>query len=307
MQVGKFDVARLEPVGPLVELKRINLAEYLAKLGDRIVGIVRIGDMTLHAVHGDPHIDRTASTDFHHVTETVHRGRLADQTEIGRDAALGHQFHDRDRAETRGPLFIAGYDQADRAEIVGQVMERADKGRDTAFHVDGAAPVEQVTTLFRNERIGLPALAGWDDVEMTGVGKMARTGGAVANGKEILYRSAKLGIFGRIASNEPRYLEAERCEHRFHLVKHASGSRSDTGLGDQSLGIVEYRSTGHWRPISFLRFPVVRGVRSPMAHPRQLPSTGRSIHGREWSAYSWWQSRAGGIRMSGSARRLAQT
>jgi hypothetical protein len=32
VEVGKFDIARLEPVGPVVELKGINLGENLAQL-----------------------------------------------------------------------------------------------------------------------------------------------------------------------------------------------------------------------------------------------------------------------------------
>ena len=119
VEIGKLDIARLEPVGPFVQLKRINLGENLAKLGDRIVRIVRIGDMALHAVHRDPHIDRTAPSDFHHVAEPVDRCRLADEAEVRDNTALGHQIHYRDGAEPRRAFFVPGDDQADRAEIIG--------------------------------------------------------------------------------------------------------------------------------------------------------------------------------------------
>ena len=79
MKIGKFDIARLEPVGSFVELERINLGQYPAQFCDRIVGVMRIGDMALHAVHRDPHIYRTASPDFHHVAQLVDRCRFADE------------------------------------------------------------------------------------------------------------------------------------------------------------------------------------------------------------------------------------
>ena len=82
-------------------------------------------------------------------------------------------------------------------------MERANEGGDTAFHVDRATPVEQVAAFFRGERVCLPALTRRDDVKMAGIGKMARTGCAVTDRKEIFDRSAKLCVLGRIASDEP--------------------------------------------------------------------------------------------------------
>ena len=65
------DIARLKPVGALVQLKRVDLGQYPAQLGDRIVGIVGIGNMALHAVYRDPHIYRPAPANLHHVAELV--------------------------------------------------------------------------------------------------------------------------------------------------------------------------------------------------------------------------------------------
>src|SRR3546814_10030603 len=55
LDIGKFDVRRLEPRGPLVERDRVDRGQDLDQLGNRIVGEVRIGDVPLCPRHVDPY------------------------------------------------------------------------------------------------------------------------------------------------------------------------------------------------------------------------------------------------------------
>src|SRR3546814_8785635 len=67
--VGEFDVRRLEPVIAFIERHRVDRRQYPDQLGDRIVGEMRIGDMSLRAAHVDPDIDRPAPPDLYRSEE----------------------------------------------------------------------------------------------------------------------------------------------------------------------------------------------------------------------------------------------
>ena len=251
--------------------------------------------MALRAVDGDPHIDRSAPADLHHVAKPVDRGRLANQAQVRDDILLGHIVHQRDRAEPRRSFLVAGDDQADRAEICGKLVQGADESSDAALHVDGAAPVQQIAAHFRDEGVGLPALAGRYDIEMSGIGEMARAGRSLADREKIFDGAVRC-----LAGDEARDGKIQRCQNRFHFVKYAAGGGGNAGLCDQTLGELESGRCGHWPGLRLQPLPAVPAVRSPMVLPRPPPSIARSTRGRESSAYSWWQSRAGGTRKSGS-------
>ena len=115
MDVGKLDIAGLEPVSALIQLYRVNFAQDLAQLRDRIIGQMGIGDMALRAVNGDPHIDRSAPPDLHHIAQPVNRSGFTDKAKVRRNAALFHQLHDRNRAKAGGAFLVAGNQKGDRA------------------------------------------------------------------------------------------------------------------------------------------------------------------------------------------------
>ncbi len=66
-----FKVRRLKPLRACIQRQRVQLRQNRHQFGQRIIGQMRIGDVALRAVHGNPDIDRTAPPDLHHVAQTV--------------------------------------------------------------------------------------------------------------------------------------------------------------------------------------------------------------------------------------------
>ena len=95
-----------------------------------IVEPLGIGDMALDAAHH--HVDghAAAPADLHHVAEALGAGRLADHAGVDRLAALGQALQHLDRAVDRGPLLVAGDQQADRAaEVAAAPRQEARRRR----------------------------------------------------------------------------------------------------------------------------------------------------------------------------------
>ncbi len=246
MDVGKLDIAGLEPVSALIQLYRVNFAQDLAQLRDRIIGQMGIGDMALRAVNGDPHIDRSAPPDLHHIAQPVNRSGFTDKAKVRRNATLFHQLHDRNRAKAGGAFLVAGDDEADRAEIVRHVLERADKSGDAALHIHRAASVKQIAPDFRHEGVAGPAFTRRHNVEMPGKGKMACSRPAFPDGKKIFDSPAGILILRHVARNEARHFKTQRFEHRRHHIKNSASSGRDTGTGDQLFGQIKGGFFGHY-------------------------------------------------------------
>src|SRR3546814_12972626 len=79
----------------------------------------RIGDMALHAVDMDPHVDRSAPADLDDVAQPPRGGWLAHHAEVRTQAVRGHPLHQGQRAMDGRAFLIAGDDQADRAGQLG--------------------------------------------------------------------------------------------------------------------------------------------------------------------------------------------
>src|SRR3546814_13799901 len=64
-------IAGLEPVSAFIQRQRLYGRKDADQRADRIHGQMRIGDMALNALDGDPHIDGSPSADLHHVAQPV--------------------------------------------------------------------------------------------------------------------------------------------------------------------------------------------------------------------------------------------
>src|SRR3546814_7507828 len=73
LQISDFNIAGLEPVSAFIQRQRLYGRKDADQRADRIHGQMRIGDMALNALDGDPHIDGSPSADLHHVAQPVDR------------------------------------------------------------------------------------------------------------------------------------------------------------------------------------------------------------------------------------------
>ena len=117
---------------------------------------MRIGDMALRPLDLEPHIDRAAAADLHHVAQPVHAGGFADETQVGLVALFAHETDQRPRAVDRGAFLVAGDDEADRSRLGGQSGDRGDHAGDRALHVDRAAPPDLAVNDFCSEWVMCP-------------------------------------------------------------------------------------------------------------------------------------------------------
>ena len=140
---------------------------------DRIVGLVRIGDMALNA--GDLHLEaeRAPASDLDRIAEPVGRCRLADETVIGYVALFLHPGENLFGAVDGRPLLIGGDEQRERARkgaLLHGIASSGDKGSDRTLHVGGAAAEEKAVLLMRRKRRRRPVFQPpWrDDIDMAG-------------------------------------------------------------------------------------------------------------------------------------------
>src|SRR5680860_1469842 len=108
---------------------------------------MRIGDMALHAAHGQPAIQAAAPPDLDGVADTLGIGRLADQAVIGAVPVGLHPGEHLAGAVDPGSFLVAGDEQADRAvDLAAFLLDVVDcRGGETGdrpFHVGGASAVE---------------------------------------------------------------------------------------------------------------------------------------------------------------------
>ncbi len=146
-------------------------------------------------------------------------------------------------AVNSGAFLVTRDDQADRTSPGRDVMQRRDKSRDAALHIDCAAPMEQVAAHFGHERIALPAVARRHHIDMTGKGEMAPS--CRADGKEILDRRAMRRIVVIFTCNESFDGKTERQQHRFECIEHRTAGRRNALASDQFFGIAEGKAVGH--------------------------------------------------------------
>src|ERR1700744_912147 len=90
----------------------------------RIVRELRIGDMTLYAVHGQPAAEAPATPDLDGVAQRVFAGGLAHPAPIDLLLTLTHPPHDPPCPIDRGALFIAGDQECDGAAVPGILADK---------------------------------------------------------------------------------------------------------------------------------------------------------------------------------------
>ncbi len=127
-----------------------------------ILGQLRIGDVTLNAMHREASAQRAAPTDLDRVPDGSLAGGLPDDTPVDALTALAQGFHHPFRAINRGPLLIARDEEGDRALVPRMRLDEGLGGRhhggQPALHVGRAPPVKDPIADDGRERIAAPLL-----------------------------------------------------------------------------------------------------------------------------------------------------
>jgi hypothetical protein len=153
---------------------------------DGVFRQLRIRDVALDAVHGQPSRERSAPADLDGVAQLLLAGGFADDAPVDLLAALAQRFHHFLGAVDRRAFLVAGDQVGDRALVPGvfahEVFGRGDHGRERALHVGGATSKKEPVAYRRFERIALPFLerAGGHDV---GMAREAQHRAALAAGR----------------------------------------------------------------------------------------------------------------------------
>ncbi len=202
---------------------------------DRIVGHVRIGDVALRPLHRDPHVDRSAPADLHHIAEPGAARRLPDQAVIGNVPLGFHPLEQAPGAEHGGPFLVAGDDEADRALLRGpEFRGRRDEGGNGALHVGGAAADELPVPDFGGEGIDRPlrSVSGRYDVRMPGKAEVraARTDAR----EQIIDRAVR-----SFAPDMAPDLEAQSFQRRLEDVLRPLVGRGDARAAHEPRGKVD--------------------------------------------------------------------
>ena len=121
--VRDLERRRLEELVALVPDARGELGQRRRNSVHRIVGQMRIGDVSLHAVHRQLAGERAAAADLDRCRRAHRCSGFADDAPVDLLAARLEHFHDAARAVDRGTFLVAGQQEGERAVVV------ADAGR----------------------------------------------------------------------------------------------------------------------------------------------------------------------------------
>ena len=125
---GDLDVRRLEPVGAVVEVDRFDGRKDADQCGNRVIGEMGVGNVTLRARNLDPDVDRTAPPDLDRVAQPDSGGGFADEAQVGDEVARTHPVDQRDGAIGGGAFFVAGDDESHPAIVMAMPSRRRDEG-----------------------------------------------------------------------------------------------------------------------------------------------------------------------------------
>ena len=163
MPALKFEIWKL--VGwkcslPLSQMRAVSSASAGAKVCTGILGELRIGDVTLHAMHRQAAGQRAAAADLDRVAEFLLARRFADDAPVDLLTALAQRFDHLLGAVDRGAFLVAGDQVGDRALVLRvrlhEVFGGRDHGGERALHVGGAAAKQQAITHCGLERVAFP-------------------------------------------------------------------------------------------------------------------------------------------------------
>src|SRR5271155_2682452 len=144
-----------------------------------IVGEMRVGGMSLHAMHSQPPRHAAAPADLDHVAQRLRAGRLADETGVDRLTAILEPTEHLARAIDGLAFLVPGDQQADRSgevsptlipALIEEALRRRDEGGDCSLHVDCAAAAQRAITKAGREGIEGPGFGtpGGHDIGMAG-------------------------------------------------------------------------------------------------------------------------------------------
>src|ERR1017187_8645811 len=210
-----------------------------------VLAQLRIGDMTLHAVHRQAPRQRAAATDLDGIADAVLAGGLTDDAPVDALAALAQRFDHTLGAVDRRAFLVAGNQKGECATVVGirsdEILGGGDHGRESAFHVRGPAAVEQTVADRGLERIRVPFFerSGRNHVRMSGE-TQHRAGMAVSRPEIVDVAVAQL--------LDPK-ADARQSAGQEFLATLVGGRHG--GAGDQFLG--QFQRRGHGNSFAALR------------------------------------------------------
>ena len=138
---GNLEVRSVKILRALVERFLDQGRDGAHQLGHRVVGKMRIGDVALLPADDQCAGERAPPADLHHVAESGHVGRFADDTVVELLAALIGPAQELAGAVYRGTFLVSGDQEGNRAVFgLSELHRGVGKGRDCALHVAGAAP-----------------------------------------------------------------------------------------------------------------------------------------------------------------------
>src|SRR5690606_4306356 len=107
-----------------------ELRQSRSELVDRILRELRIGDVPLHAVHGEPGAERAAAPDLDGVPDRLLARGLADDAPVDTLVARGERFDDAPGAIDGRSLFVARDEESERPAVRGMLPDESLGGRD---------------------------------------------------------------------------------------------------------------------------------------------------------------------------------
>ena len=205
---------------------------------------MRIGGVTLHALHGDRAGNGTAPADLDHVAELVGIGRLPDEAGIPALTALSRPLQQLDRAVDGGAFLVAGNQERDgalrRAVLFDVAGDGGDEAGDAALHVDGAAAEHLPPGNLRAERVMRPGgcIADGHDVRMAGEHQVRSL--CADAGIEVL----DIGRIG-LRRDHAFHHEAEGLQHGGKRGQRTALGWSHRGAADERGEILDRIGRGH--------------------------------------------------------------
>lgn len=114
VDIGDLERGRCEELVAAVPRRGCQLVEGGQRLVDGVSPTLRIGHVTLDAVHSQRSVQRPAASIFQRIAETLARRRLAEEAVVDEDAAGREMLDDRGGAMQRVTLFVGGEENGQR-------------------------------------------------------------------------------------------------------------------------------------------------------------------------------------------------
>ena len=141
-----------------------KLRQRRRKAMNGIIRQLRVGHVSLHAMHGQPRAQGAAAANFDGVAEGGLARGLTDDAPVDARTARGKHFDYPLGAVRRRALFIARDEQGERAAMrtvrVQKFLGGGGHGGKPALHIGSAAPVKHSVAHRRREGVRTPILEG---------------------------------------------------------------------------------------------------------------------------------------------------